>query len=468
MKKQFKNGNYSFALIAIVLVIVILVNLLVAQIPTKYRKIDATATDIFVLSDTTKEILHNLDKDVTIYTIAQIGNENMYVENFVELYMKESSHIKHETVDPILNPQFIEDYGENLSQGSLMVECGTAHDGIELNDMFIETEDSATAKTSITGIDCEGLITSAIVRLTGDSTPKLYEVSGHEETDLTKKQGSYITRQNIDVLSFDFSKENTIPEDADMLLFNMPMKDLTDAQKEQVLQFMDDGKSVMVIMDTSRVKIANRLTNFDEVMAKAGVGVEYKTVLEGDTDYWLQKNSPYFSKVQLQKHSATNTCIEEERIIGVAMPDNIILTDEDNTDLKIEPLAQSSSTAYMKEQGSSTMSQLAGDKTGTFTYGMAITNTATNGRMLLYTSRSFVESTSNTTLDENNMQLFVSSVRWLAGQTEDVMIPIKSLYPANLVVSQKQVAVYTVIVVVVFPALVLGYGLVIWNRRRKR
>ena len=122
MKKQFKNGNYSFALIAIVLVIVILVNLLVAQIPTKYRKIDATATDIFVLSDTTKEILHNLDKDVTIYTIAQIGNENMYVENFVELYMKESSHIKHETVDPILNPQFIEDYGENLSQGSLMVE----------------------------------------------------------------------------------------------------------------------------------------------------------------------------------------------------------------------------------------------------------------------------------------------------------------------------------------------------------
>jgi ABC-2 type transport system permease protein len=334
--------------------------------------------------------------------------------------------------------------------------------------MFIETEDSATAVTSITGIDCEGLITSAIVRLSGDSTPKLYEVSGHEETDLTKTQGSYITRQNIDVLSFDFSKED-IPEDADMLLFNMPLKDLTDAQLEQVLSFIDEGKDVVVIMSTDKIKIANRLENFDAVFAKMGLEIEYKTVLESDTDYWLEQNSPYFSQAQLNKnHSATKTVVEEDRTIGLSMPDSIVLTDDNDDNLKIEALATSSSSAYSKEQGSATMAQVAGDKSGTFNYAMAVTNVETDSRMLLLASRSFVESTGNTTLDENNLQMLVSSIRWLAGQSEDVMVSIKSLYPANLVTSQKQVAVYTVVVVVVFPALVLGYGLFVWNRRRKR
>ncbi len=468
MKKQFKNGTYSFAVIAIVLIIVVMINLLVAQIPSEYRKLDATATDLFALSDTTKEVLHNLNKDVTLYTIAQVGNENRYVENFVQLYMNESDHIKHETIDPILNPQFIEDYGENLSQGSLMVECGDAHDGIELNDMFITTTDSATNIDSITGVDCEGLITSAIVRLSGDYTPKLYEVSGFEETPLTRRQGSYISRQNIDVGELDFSQTTEIPEDADMLLFNLPLTDLTDAQLEAVSQFMDSGKSVVLIMDTAQIKISNRLKNFDKLMEKVGIGIEYKTVLEGDNQYWMNENSPYFCRAQLVDHSATHICVEEKRSVVLAMADNIKILDQNRDDLVIEPLAQSSSTAYLKEQGSATMAQLPTDETGTFNYGMAVTNTETNGRFLLYSSRSMVQSTENTTLDENNQRLLVSSIRWLAGQAEDVLITVKSLAPADLVVSDKEVNVYTVIVVLVFPAIVLGYGLLVWNRRRKR
>ena len=466
--KYFRSGNYSAFITVIVLAIAIIINSIVGMLPDKYTKFDMTATDVFTLTDTTKEILAELDKEITIYTIAEIGNENEYVENYVGIYKSENSHIKSEQINPITDPQFLEDYGVNLSQGSLVIECGDKHDSIEISDMFIETIDSATSESSLTGIDIEGLLTSAIVRLTADVTPKAYEVYGQSEYVLTDEQKSSIKKQNIDIDHFDYTLTG-IPEDADILIINSPKVDYTDEQTEEILDFMKSGKAALIIMPTNGIEKAKRLQNVDRILAYYGAELEYGTVLESKSDYYLEEDNYYTIVGQLQSHNITNSLLTNNTTTAFIAADSIKLLN-DVEDIKIEVIVKSSASAYFKEQKSSVMSQLATDKSGTFNYGIAFTDqsSATGNKMVLYSSAALVNAAMDSKVNGANTQLLVSSLRWLAGQDEDVMIAVKGLYPANLVLTQKQISVNTIILAVMIPVFVLGYGLIVWIRRRRR
>ena len=467
--KSLKSGNYSIIMIAIALAILILINAIVNVIPDKYTKFDMTATNVFDITNTTKEVLKELDQDITIYTIAEYGNENDYVSNFIGIYKGESSHIKSKQINPIENPQFLEDYGLNLTQGSIVVECGNRYDSIELQDMFIETTDSATNVKSLTGLDIEGLLTSTIIRLTADKTPKVYEVYGHDETPLTDEQKSSIKKQNLELDTLDITEGN-IPEEGDILIINSPRSDYSDEQTEMILEFLDSGKDALVIFPTNVVKKENRFKNIDKILAHYGAEAEYCTVMENKADYRLEEDNYYYILGQLQKHSITNTMINEDKKTAFMLADSIKLLNEQDKNLSVDVIVQSSNSAYLKEQSSSTMAQLSTDKTGTFNYGVAITNQLEDrkSKMVLYTSSAIVNATIDEKVNGANTELLVSSLRWLADQDEDVMIPVKAMYPANLVLNQNQITVNTIILSAVIPVAILGYGLFVWFRRKTK
>ncbi len=75
---QLKNGSFSLAMTAIVLAIIVVINLIIGQLPTKLLNWDLSETGIFSVSDTSKELLSNLDKDVTIEVVAETGNIDSY------------------------------------------------------------------------------------------------------------------------------------------------------------------------------------------------------------------------------------------------------------------------------------------------------------------------------------------------------------------------------------------------------
>ena len=67
-------------------------------------------------------MLKDLDKDVTIYQIAQSGSEDENITNLLKKYEDESKHIKVEQKDPVVNPKFITEYtSDDLSANSLIV-----------------------------------------------------------------------------------------------------------------------------------------------------------------------------------------------------------------------------------------------------------------------------------------------------------------------------------------------------------
>ena len=63
-KKYLRNGSYSTLLIVIFVAIVVVINMIVGKLPSKYTQIDISDQQLYSIGDETKKVLNNLDKDV--------------------------------------------------------------------------------------------------------------------------------------------------------------------------------------------------------------------------------------------------------------------------------------------------------------------------------------------------------------------------------------------------------------------
>ena len=84
----------------IVLAVIVVINLIVAQIPTSKTQIDLSTQKMYSITDETKTALKDLDQDVTLYYIVQKGSEDDTIEKLLEHYDELSDHIKVETKRP--------------------------------------------------------------------------------------------------------------------------------------------------------------------------------------------------------------------------------------------------------------------------------------------------------------------------------------------------------------------------------
>ena len=76
----------SALLALIVLAILAAVNVLFRVLPSKYTQFDISAAQLYSLTSDTKVVVTNLDKDVTIYWIAQAGQESTVLDKLLDRY----------------------------------------------------------------------------------------------------------------------------------------------------------------------------------------------------------------------------------------------------------------------------------------------------------------------------------------------------------------------------------------------
>ena len=96
-----KKGGYSAAFIAIVIAIVVAVNMIAGLMPEHMKQIDVSGKNLYELSDTTIELLDNLQQDVTLYVVGDPTMLDERIQNIAERYGAASSHIKVENLDPV-------------------------------------------------------------------------------------------------------------------------------------------------------------------------------------------------------------------------------------------------------------------------------------------------------------------------------------------------------------------------------
>ena len=105
--RKFRFGGYATLLVLVVLAVVVVINVLVAQIP---GKLDLTKNKLFSLSPETYRIVDGLKTDVTITTLARTGQEDVTVKAILDKYASRNHHIRLQSIDPEMNPGWSKQY----------------------------------------------------------------------------------------------------------------------------------------------------------------------------------------------------------------------------------------------------------------------------------------------------------------------------------------------------------------------
>ena len=245
-KKNLRHGTYSMGVVAVFVAILVVVNLLIQELPSKFREIDLSTQKMYSIGDQTKKLLKNLDKDVTLYYIAQNGSESSDIEKLLERYEESSDHVKVEKKDPAVNPKFTSQYTtEGVNNNSVIVVSGDKNKVVDYNSMYETSVNYQTYSSEVTGFDGEGQLTSAINYVTSDNMPVMYTLEGHDESTMSESLKDMIQKANIDIQSLNLLTMDTVPEDADCLFIFAPAKDISEDEAQKIISYLENGGKVM-------------------------------------------------------------------------------------------------------------------------------------------------------------------------------------------------------------------------------
>ena len=467
-KKHIKNGTYSMAMAAIFIVIVVVINMIVGAIPSKYSQLDVSSSKLYTIGDETKKVLKALDKDVTIYQIAPSGSEDDTISNLLSRYKDESKHIKVEVKDPVVNPKFASEYtSDDLASNSLIVVCGDRNKVINYNDMYSTSVDYNTWQQTTTGFDGEGQITSAIGYVTSENLPIMYTLSGHGEKDLDSSFKEDIQKANIDIKELNLLTEGKVPDDADCLMIVSPTSDISEEEKTEILDYLEAGGKAMIFSDYTE----ESMDNFDAVLKNYGVERTEGIVIEGDSQHYAQM--PYYLVPTVNSTDAVSDFASKGYYVLMPYAQGIKKTDDVRDTVTINSLLTTSDSAYSKvDVNSGTIEKTDDDIDGPFDLGVSITETLDDDKetqIVYYTSSNLMDSQINQMVSGGNEQMIMSSLSWMCSsdETSTISVPSKNLQISYLTLTAYDVSFWKIMVMGIIPVIFLVIGFMVWLKRRK-
>ena len=467
-KKYLKNGSYSVVISAVFIVIVVVINMIVGALPTKYSEFDLSSQKLYSIGDQTKSFLKDLDKDVTIYQVVQSGSEDETISKLLEKYEEESSHIRVEEKDPVVNPKFTSEYtSDEVSANSLIVVCGDRSKVVDYSNIYESSVDYNTYQSQTTGFDGEGQITSAISYVTSEDMPVLYTLDGHGEKELSSDIQEDIQKANIDIKSLNLITEESVPEDAACLLINAPTSDISETEKDAIIEYLENGGKAMIFSDYT----TESMDNFDAVLKNYGVERVDGIVIEGDTQHYAQM--PYYLVPTVNSTDAISDFASQGYYVLMPYAQGIKQSDDIRDTVTVNSLLTTSDSAYSKvDVNGGDIEKADGDVDGPFDLGVSITETLDNDKetqIVYYTSSNLMDSQINQMVSGGNEQMIISSLNWMCSNDEatTISIPSKDLQVSYLTLTAYDVSFWKICVMGLIPGVFLVIGFMVWLKRRK-
>lgn len=469
--KSLKMGAYSTTSIVVAIALVIVANILVSKIPEKYTVFDLTSNKMFSITDDTKNLLKTLNRDTDIIVYCAESEFDTNVAEILGRYEAESSHINVSYVDPMTSPKFYTKYSsDKMSSGTIIVQSGEKFRLIDPNDLYIyEYSVNYTTysyDTTVTGIDAEGQITSAIAYVNSDEEHVVYFTSGHAETEFDEDYTELITKANATYESITLLTMDEVPEDAEILVINAVGEDFNEDDMNKVRDYINKGGNVILTM-TPPEKTRPVLTQF---LSEYGLNIQDYLVVDTNRGYYLQ--SPFYLLPEIQSTEYTSLIYNENYVftpyctamnIAEEIPDNITVTE----------LMNSSSKSYAKNITAELVSfdKEDGDVDGPFTIAAMVCKTNDDGsvgKLLVASSAYMFSASADSMVSGGNQRFFTGVLSDMVNIDTVVSIPSKSLAIDYLTLTQANVNFWGNLTTIIIPLGLLICGIVVWLRRRKK
>lgn len=457
----WKGGSYSLMVTCLVLAICVAVNVLVDQLPAAWTSLDMSSTQLYSVTSNTKAVVNALKEDVTIYWIVQADQEDSVIENLLAKYESLSSHVKVVKKNPDMYPNFTAQYtDETVSNNSLIVERGSKSRYISYDSIYL-TDVDYTTYSYVYSFDGEGAITSAIDYVISDDYPQVYVLEGHGEESLPEEFSKQIEKENMEVTTASLLNDDSILENADCVIIYAPSSDISEEEKEQLLEYIAQGGKLMVM---SGVTKEGTLKNLSALLEEYNIKVNDGVVIEADRSHYA--SSPYLLLPDMQSSEITDPLIESSYMVLLPTAQGLTIGETDKG--TITDLFTTSDQAFSKIDGYNitTMEKEENDIDGPFSLGVSIEE-SNGGQMIYIASSTMLEEQINSYSSGANLDFVMNCLSSLIGETESLSIRSKSLGYNYLTISDNVALLLKIGMIGVLPAVSILIGIVIVVNRRK-
>ena len=468
--RSSKMGSYSFFLTVVVLAILVTVNIALSFLPDSYVQEDLTANQLYSISSQSKVMLSSLEEDITIYWVVASGEEDEYVEKLLHNYEDYSSRVTVEKKDPDLNPDFTNNYtDETIYNNSVIVECGDKYRYISYQDMY-ETSSMSyySMYSSADEFAGESLITSAISYCTTEELPVIHILEGHGEAELTESFQEALERDNLETETLSLLNSETVPEEVSCILVNSPSTDISETERDMLLDFMERGGRVLIISGTAEEE---QLPNLKSVMENYGISVLEGVVVEENTDNYVYGN-PVLLMPEMNSSDITDPLMEDNYQVVVPVSKALDVS-EVSEDVTVTSLLESSEESFLKDEGYDieTYEQEEGDIQGPLTLAALVTKNLEDDQqmqLVWIASSMMLEEAYNSYSSDANEDFILNVLEMMCEKDDSISVRSKSLTNEYLTISTADSSMIKVATMGVIPGIYLITGIVVAVRRRKR
>lgn len=470
-KKMIGTGAFSAGMIVVMCAICVVVNLVVTALPAKYTSIDCSATRLYSLTNDTKDRVSKLDEDITIYVLNSKKSKDAKIDETINRYKDLSSHIKVKYVDPVTSPKFYQDYTDTTpTTNSLIIESKNRSKVIDYNDIY-EYDSSSyyygyQSQSSITGYDAEGQITSAIeyVTMDADELPVIYQITGHNETEIGSNFQSVVSKANANLKSLELFNEEKVPEDATAIIINSPTVDFNEEDAQKVIDYLNGGGKALIV---GCYAYNDELANFNKILSAYNVSFKTGVVAENDSSKYYQNPLYLLPTVETTDYTsdATDGYVFLAGSCAISYP-------EDTDDVTYTKLLSTSDSAVLKKDWKNITTSKAedADENGPFTTGLAVNDSSTGASIVVFGTPYVVDDSYDNAVSGNNADMFKDVITSMTGNVElaSSVIPVKDYTLSNITINTLQAVVTGLIIMIAVPILLIIIGIVVWVMRRKK
>ena len=482
--KALRLGTYSIVICAVVLAVIIALNLFVSQLPSTFLKPDLSSDKLFSIGDDTLKVLKALDKDVDIYYILSSGaGEDSRISNLLERYEDSSSHIKVQKIDPLAQPTFISQFTDaELSDNSVIVSSELRNTCIDGSD-FTKYEDQNNPgiyytyeeynyynqyygsyyqfdwKTFFFG---ESEITGAIDFVSQDEVPAFYELTGHGETSIINTAfGGIATDENIEIkpLTLAAGETSAVPEDAVGVLIPAPTSDITESEKEALVNYIDNGGKVVLFTFYENCT-ADEMPNLAAVCAYMGLEAVDGIIADNDQSHYSQY--PYYLIPDITGNGVTSVLDTTNYYVFMPVCHGIEISGTTD-DVETYELLQTSDQGYILDVNDAEFDPESAEK-NIYSVAVQSANPTTKGELVWFASPNFV---SDQFINYGNSNIFDGLLQNFTDKANSVSKIGKPVTFNSLQVSQSNLTTWTVVFAIVVVA-ILAAGITVYVVRRRK
>lgn len=480
MKKFFRmitnkwllKGTTTIILIALVIACYIGLNWGVEQL--NIEDLDFTTKNLYSLSDATKERLKALENEITIQIINMADYE--YVLEYANKYQNASDKVTVERIDDLESRVDLQTkYNIDSTSQLIVVKNGDKEKTLTTSDLY--TYDYSTYEQIDT---TEEAITNAIMEVTIEEKPHIYVFNGNTYNDAERSLGIIATAlideaNEVDLL--DILTEGAVPEDCDCLIITTLAQDLSDLERDKILEYINNGGKLLILTSQNTIEIDT--PNFDQVLAQYGVTIDYGIILEQANSQML-----YDSPNMIIAGASASFMDDLDMSMRIFLANAGKIQFADSTKLEelgvtYETIAATSDSSFVRTDLSKTSrTRTDGDsEEGSCIVGAHITKELSDektSQLIIYSDETFA-STSQLVIGYqylyavnlyNNEDVVLNSVSHLTERDDTITIRKTDETETYTVTEQEDVIVKTVIFSV--PVLVIVIGIGVWIYRRRK